>query len=351
MENRECDILIIGAGPAGSSAAFAAAAEGLDVLVIEQKPVVGLPVRCAEYIPAPLLRELDSGRDFIVQRVEYMRTILPDGHTRDISAPGFMIRRDVFDQSLARKAEDAGAVIETSTKAVSINEEGVLVRGTREECRIKAGIVIGADGPHSRVGRWIGSRNRDLIPAIQVTASLVKPMDFTEVYFDRELFGGYGWLFPKGMEANAGIAMRKIKGSSLPFQKKLEMFISRLKAEGKIDGKISRYTAGWIPAERHRKAVWKNIMLAGDAAGHTHPVSGAGTAQAITCGGTAAKWASRAIRAKDMRVLSGYDIECWELYGESRDKAFNRRELMEREWDHLDDIIKHCWIGFREYYA
>jgi digeranylgeranylglycerophospholipid reductase len=351
MDTRECDILVIGAGPAGSSAAFAAAAEGFNVLVIEQKALVGVPVRCAEYIPAPLLRDIDSGRDFIVQPVRYMRTMLPDGHIKDTSAPGFMIRRDVFDQVLARKAEEAGAAMKTGIKAISINKEGVLVRGTKEAHRIKADIVIGADGPHSRVGRWIGSRNRNLIPGVQVTAGLVRPMDFTEVYFDKELFGGYGWLFPKGEEANIGIAMRKTSAASYSFKKCLERFISRLKAEGKISGKVSGYTAGWIPAERHRGAVWKNIMLAGDAAGQTHPISGAGTAQAVTCGGSAGKWAARAIRAKDMGLLSGYDIECWELYGESRDRAFHRRELMEKEWDHLEDMVERCWIGFREYYA
>jgi digeranylgeranylglycerophospholipid reductase len=351
MHTRGCDILVIGAGPAGSCAACAAVAQGFNVLVIEQKAVVGVPVRCAEYIPAPLLREIDGGRDFIVQPVKYMRTILPGGHIKDTSAPGFMIRRDVFDQVLARKAEEAGAVIRTGTKAISINKEGVLVRGTKEAYRIKAGIVIGADGPHTRVGRWISSRNRNLIPAVQVTAGLVRPMDFTEIYFDKELFGGYGWLFPKGDKANIGIAMRKIKGTSHSFKKGLEKFIGRLNTEGKISGNISGYTAGWIPAERHRGAVWNNIMLAGDAAGQTHPVSGAGTAQAVTCGGAAGKWAARAIRAKDIGLLSGYDRECWELYGQSRDRAFNRRELMEKEWDHLEDIVEHCWIGFREYYA
>jgi digeranylgeranylglycerophospholipid reductase len=176
-------------------------------------------------------------------------------------------------------------------------------------------------------------------------------MDFTEVYFDKELFGGYGWLFPKGVEANIGIAMKKTKGASYPLKKGLESFISRLKTEGKISGKIYGYTAGWVPAERHRGAVWKNFMLVGDAAGQTHPISGEGVTQAVTCGGIAGKWAARAIRANDMEVLSGYDRECWELYGESRDRAFNRRELMEKEWDHLEDIVKRCWIGFREYYA
>ena len=351
MKTQEYDILVIGAGPAGSSAAFAAAHKGWNVLIIERKPVVGRPVRCAEYIPSMLLQEIDIGKDFIVQSVKGMRTILPDGDVKEIPAPGFIIRRDIFDQYLARKAERAGAGIRLGTRAISIDEQGTLVRGKGDTYRVNAKVIIGADGTHTRVGRWIDSFNVNLIISLQVTAPLVQAMDFTEVYFDKEIFGGYGWLFPKGNNANIGIGIRKRKGHHCPVKETLNRFIDRLRVKGKIMGKITGHTAGWIPAERPRNAVWKNIMLVGDAAGQTHPISGAGVAQAVMCGGMAGKWAARALRAKDIGLLSGYDRECWELYGESQEKAFNRRELMEKEWDHLDDIIKRCWIGFREYYV
>jgi len=58
-------------------------------------------------------------------------------------------------------------------------------------------VVIGADGPHSRVGRWMGSVNGHLVAAIQARVPLVQPLDHTEVYFDKAFYGGYGWLFPK----------------------------------------------------------------------------------------------------------------------------------------------------------
>ena len=350
MKTQEYDILVIGAGPSGSSAAFSAADKGWNVLIIERKPVVGIPVRCAEYIPSMLLKEIDIGKDFIVQSVKGMRTILPDGYVKEIPAPGFIIRRDIFDQSLARKAERAGTVIRLGTRAISLDEQGPLVRGKGETYRVNTKVIIGADGTHTRVGRWIDSFNRHLLISLQVTAHLVQAMDFTEVYFDKEIFGGYGWLFPKGNKANIGIGIRKRKGYHRPVKETLDRFIDRLRAKGKITGKITGHTAGWIPAERPRSAVWKNIMLVGDAAGQTHPISGAGVAQAVICGGMAGKWAARALRAENIGLLSGYDRECWEFHGESQEKAFNRRELMEREWDHLDDIIKRCWIGFREYY-
>ena len=123
-----------------------------------------------------------------------------------------------------------------------------------------------------------------------------------------------------------------------------------MKKKNRIKGDISGCTAGWIPAEFPGKAVYGNIVLAGDAAGQTHPISGAGVAQAVICGGMAGRWAVKALKENNMGLLSEYDREWHDLYGESHRRAFERRELMEREWDHLNDIIRQCWIGFREYY-
>lgn len=351
MKAYECDILVIGAGPAGSSAAFTAARQGLNVLLIDRKSVVGEPVRCAEHIPSMLLKEIDIGKGFIVQTVSGMKTILPDGNIKETMAPGLMIRRDLFDQAMALKAVESGAVMWLNTRALYREGKGVVVRKKDVEYKINAGIIIGADGPATRVGRWIDSENKNLIPAIQVTADLVKPMDFTEVYFDKEIFGGYGWLFPKGDKANIGIGKRKENGRPGSIKKVLERFIARLIEEGKIQGEILGYTVGFIPAERVRNVVHGNIALAGDAAGQTHPVSGAGVAQAVICGQMTGKWAARAIKSEDLGMLSEYDREWRELYGETLERAFNRRELMEKEWEHLDGVIRRCWIAFKEYYV
>ena len=128
MERLKCDILVVGAGPAGSSAARAAAGRGLDVLVVERRDTIGVPVQCAEYIPAPLLGEIDPEPDFVVQSVRGMKTILPDGGTEFMRAPGLMIRRDLFDQSLARAAEEKGARLLTSTRVLRMEEGEVVMR-------------------------------------------------------------------------------------------------------------------------------------------------------------------------------------------------------------------------------
>jgi len=91
MKKHACHILVVGAGPAGTCAAARAAREGLKVIVVERRAIVGVPIRCAEYIPAPLMGELDVDRQFVVQSVRGMRTMLPGGEVRETRAPGFMI--------------------------------------------------------------------------------------------------------------------------------------------------------------------------------------------------------------------------------------------------------------------
>ena len=75
---------------------------------------------------------------------------------------------------------------------------------------VTADIVIGADGPRSTVGTWIDSINSEFVVGLQYEVPLSSPLEYTEIYFRREFFGGYGWLFPKGTLANVGIGIKYV---------------------------------------------------------------------------------------------------------------------------------------------
>ena len=351
MKTLPCDILVAGAGPAGSAAARSAALAGLRVLVAERRPAIGVPVRCAEYIPAPLLGEAGTGRSFVVQRVRGMRTILPSGETKETAAPGFTIHRDRFDRCLADAARKAGARFLLNTRVLSRDGRDVILKsGAGALLRARPGVIIGADGPHSTVGRWIGSVNRRLLPAVQVRAVLARPMEMTEVYFDRRFFGGYAWLFPKGSEANVGLGIRRASPRRSSPRKLLEYFVDRLIREGKIRRVTGKYFAGWIPAGPPRKVTGDRILLAGDAAGHTHPITGAGVFQAVAGGRMAGEWAARAVEQDRPEILAGYESQWRDLFEDTLQRAADRRRLLEEQWERLDDIIRYCWIAYREYY-
>jgi geranylgeranyl reductase family protein len=353
MRTYNCDILVVGAGPAGSAAALIPAEKGLRVLMVDRRRVVGVPVQCAEYIPAPLLGEIDLGRRFLVQSILGMKTILPGNGIRETNAPGFTIHRDIFDQTMADAAVKAGADIRLSTRVTALDDKkDVILEGLNgETSKVRAKVIIGADGPRSTVGRWVGSVNRNRILGIQARLALTGPMEFTEVYFDRDIFAGYGWLFPKGLYANVGLGMNVAGGTRTSIRRELNKFIVKLISEGKIKGEPQGCTAGWIPAEPVRPAVYGNILLAGDAAGHTHPITGAGIFSAVTCGRLAGKWAARAVQQDNPDLLKEYDAEWRDFFGESLGRAYQRRRQMENQWDRFDQVIKQCWVAFREYYA
>jgi len=354
MKHRvSCDILVVGAGPAAGATALAAARRGMRVLIVDRRPIVGMPVQCAEYIPAMLMGGLDLGKSFIVQPIQGMKTYLAAEPVKETRAPGFTIHRNLFDQEMIRQAVNSGAELMVSTRALKkINNKTVLLkRKDGQYIAVNTKIIVGADGPRSTVGRWVGAVNRNLLPAVQATLSLVKPMDWTEVYFDPEIYAGYGWLFPKKDMANVGLGMRNTARNPTGIRAVLDRFIARLKADGKVTGHPTRYAAGWIPAEPVRQAVHGNVLLVGDAAGHTHPITGAGIANAVVCGEMAGRWAAKAVEKNDVGVLKQYDRQWQDLFQDTLDRAHQRRQTMESGWQDFTRTVKSCWIAYREYYA
>ena len=346
------DILVVGTGPAGSSAALEAAKGGAKVLLIEKKRTIGEPVQCAEFIPKLLLNKSEISPNSIVQEIRIMRTYLPSGECFESNSPGYMLNRSLFDKELAMKAADRGADILTNTLCISKKGEKIIINKNGRRKEVIPKVIIGADGPKSTVGKWINSINKDFIIGLQYEVPLTAPQDFTEIYFDHDIFGGYGWLFPKRGSANVGVGIRyslESKTSKL-LDGLLKRVLSKLESEDKIKNSPISTTGGLIPVGGPLCTVKNNIMLVGDAAGQTHPITGSGISQAIICGKIAGKTAVRSIRENNRDILNSYKNEWREIFGEWLEIAYNRRQLLENSWDNLDTILKKCWVTFREYY-
>lgn len=347
-----CDILVVGAGPAGSSAASEAAKYGAKVLLIEKKRTIGEPVQCAEFIPKLLLSEVEISRDSIVQEIRGMRTHLPNGKCVESYSPGYMLNRLMFDKELAMKAADNGADVRINTLCSSEKKEKIFINKNGMKVGVTAKVIIGADGPKSTVGKWINSVNRDFIIGMQYSVPLVSSLDFTEVYFDQDFFGGYGWLFPKGKSANVGVGIRynSITKTDKSLSSILKKFVKVLEKDGKVKNSPFFTTSGLIPVGGPLNTVKDNVILVGDAAGQTHPITGGGIFQAVICGKIAGKIAACAIQKEDIEMLIDYENEWKDIFGESLERAQTKRRFLESNWDKLDSIIKTCWTVFREYY-
>lgn len=348
------DILVVGAGPAGSTAARVAALEGVRVLLVERRPVIGQPVQCAEYVPAQITRYVPIPERCIAQRIQALYTHLPDGQEVKTAAPGYVVDRVLLDKALAVAACRAGAEIWTAARAVDWERGPGRVtrvkvqRGARTEI-VECTVVIGADGPSSTVGRWIGQSHTEFVDALQVEVVLPDAQPFTHIYFDPLFRGGYGWLFPKGETANVGVGVNRRLGGN-PRQA-LDHLLSRWPIERSA---IVGNTGGRIPVGGAVARIRvDNVLLVGDAAGHTHPITGAGIFAAVVGGTLAGQAAARAIRTGRMDALQDYENE-WEAWmGGPLRHALMKRRYLDQHWETdpstLTAVLRRCWIAFQEY--
>src|SRR5438094_1320936 len=228
--DQEVDVLVVGAGPTGSTAAKYAAQGGADVLLIEKRRGIGARVRCGEGVAKRWLKEIGPppSKKFVCHEVDGARVIAPDGsalvvdETRAGNECGYVLERALFDRYLAKEAAKAGTEIRIKTSAVGLLREDGRVVGARcehmaETFDVRAPIVIGADGFESQVGRWAGLethlRTRDIDACLQYTLVGVDgDPRYNDIYLGSFAPGGYGWGVGEGADvANVGIGVNLSK--------------------------------------------------------------------------------------------------------------------------------------------
>ena len=175
------DVLVVGAGPAGSCAARTAALGGARVLLVEKRLQVGLPVQCAEFVPWQLAHQVPIPPRCVAQTIQQMRTVLPDGTVVDKQAAGMVLDRSLWDKHLAVLAHQAGAELRANWTAAEYDGRDVLLRHGPREARIRAQVIVGADGPYSTVAGWVGQSQSEFVHGAEV--ELVLPDEWTEIYF------------------------------------------------------------------------------------------------------------------------------------------------------------------------
>jgi len=349
---KQVDALVVGLGPAGSAAAAAAASAGLDVLAVERKQQIGVPVQCAEFIPLPL-GSYAQASGVLQQRISGMTSRLPSGVEERSALPGLMIDRAAFDQALARQAQALGAEVWRETRLLRIDAQQniALVNTPSGEREIVYRLLIAADGPHSSVAASLRLPPLATVFTRQYTVPLLLPLSDTEIWLSADFPGGYAWLFPKGDVANLGAGADKRFTHDL--KQPLDALHRSLVAQGLVGAEIIGVTGGLIPVGGLRAAlVLGNILFVGDAAGLTHPISGAGIAAAIGSGELAGEAAGHFLRQQRMSALAEYENEIRERYAPSLQRALARRRQLEAYWQAEMNDAQHRrgWIAFPEYF-
>jgi digeranylgeranylglycerophospholipid reductase len=356
------DVLVVGLGPAGSRAAEATARAGLKVIALEKRAQAGTPVQCAEFVPSMIERDVPNVGEVTAQTVARMLTFIEDDECPNETPEfrGRMIDRAKFDRLLADNAAKAGADCRYGVKVLGIDPDGT-VRGSGE-MSFKPRMLIGADGPRSRVGAAIGQVNRALVETRQVTVPLVLPHDATDIYLSADYRGGYGWLFPKGAVANVGLGISidgALDGKSTRrgLKEMLLALLQRLARQRRIGTKAYALTGGAIPVGGRLRAVGRlsdtAVLLAGDAAGLTNPVTGAGIASAVQSGTMAGRAAVDVVNGRSA-ALDEYEQELGDIFDAALGRALRRRRELLACYDNGGKpdarALADGWIGSPRYW-
>ena len=328
MDRIKTDVLIVGSGPAGSTAAKYAAEKGAQVTFIERRKEVGVPVRCGEFLPSvdeiqdmfPTAGNLEDLFEVIppelrLRQLEGIRLVNPKGKITDLPFSGYTTDRAKFDQFLARRAVDAGAELITECSFDRI-KDGVAETSQGE---IEYKVIIGADGPGSRVARNLGlPYNKNPYPA--VTAQARGDFDpYVVMFFGGIAPGAYSWYIPKKGQANVGV------GFSPKFAHgNLHDYFDKFNTQHNLY--IITDTKGkYVPSEGPiARTVADNGMVVGDAAGHVISVNGGGIPLALIAGRICGQVAGDNIN--NGRPLTDYDTE-WRNVMEKplKTAAFNKK--------------------------
>jgi digeranylgeranylglycerophospholipid reductase len=317
------DVLVIGGGPAGSVAAQTAAQAGFSTCLLEKRPAIGSPVRCAEGVGKEIREFIDPDPKWISAEIARAAIVAPDGTTMYLDSAaagnkvGYMLERKIFDRALIRQAAAAGADIAVKTLAKSPIIENGAVKGAIIEGRVpevRAEVIIAADGVESVFARMCGIDTTvpagEMMTCAQVLMSGIDIENNTNCFHVGNTVApeGYLWVFPKGEGiANVGVGISGRKsGNGHRAKDYLDTFLRRKFP----DGKTIEFVAGGVPVCRPLPStVADGLIVAGDAAHVVDPITGGGILNAMYTGRFAGEVAGECISRGNCssRALAGYD--------------------------------------------
>jgi geranylgeranyl reductase len=311
-ESRIFDVVVVGGGPAGATAAADLARRGRSVVLLDK---AGRIKPCGGAIPPRLIREFEIPDGLLVAKIKSARMIAPSD--KRVIMPidgGFvgMVDREVFDEWLRSRAAAVGADRRTGSFVRITREDGVATvhyrTGDGAEESVRARTVIGADGALSAVAKQevpSATRMKCVFAYHEIVRAPTKPQaDFNpescDVWYQGTLSPDfYAWIFPHGDTVSIGTGSAN-KGFSL------RRSVETLRAATGLDGtETIRREGAPIPLKPLKR--WDNgrdVVLAGDAAGIVAPASGEGIYYAMAGGRFAADAVEACLETGDARKLA-----------------------------------------------
>ena len=311
-QQADYDVIIVGGGPSGATAAHDLALAGLKVMLLDK---AGRIKPCGGAVPPRLLKDFDIPQSLLVAHAKSARIIAPSN--KKVIMPvgdGFvgMVDRDTFDEWLCNRAAEAGAervtgICETVDDSADIVTLSFRCNRTSSLQTVTTRAVIGADGARSNVAQQC-IKNASEMPFVFAYHEIVEvPDEITadyertrcDVYYQGHLSPDfYAWVFPHGKTASIGLGSAN-KG--FPLRETTRLMREQI---GLSNWKTIRKEGAPIPLKPLKR--WdngRNVVVAGDAAGVVAPSSGEGIYYAMTAGRTSAEAVALFLQTGDAKAL------------------------------------------------
>ena len=358
-EKTPWDVVVVGAGPAGSSAARAAVEAGAERVLLLEKAELPRYKTCGGGLIGYSRRSLPEGFDIPVrQRIDAITFTLngQKERTRRDRAGDLLVlvNRAEFDLALAKAAVDAGVVLRTGSAVTALeqDEAGRTVLTLADGERVLANAVVGADGSASRIGRYVGVRCAQVDLGLE--AEIQVPPKVADEWANRVLVdwgplpGSYGWVFPKGDVLTVGVINARGEGEAT--RKYYRDFIERLGlAEYPTvsdSGHLTRCRESGSPLSRGR------VLVAGDAAGLLEPWTREGISFALRSGALAGKSAAELAGHPEAAGDAGYTEAVEELLGDEMRAGRAMLKLFERHpgfFHRMVTMVPMAWKMFADF--
>jgi geranylgeranyl reductase family protein len=361
-QERERDVIVVGAGPAGATTATILAQKGYDVLLLDRD---NFPrdKTCGDAIPAgaiEIMTRLGMGDKIqkAVERGEFypldkLRIYSPKGkmlqaRLKDGKEGGksYVAPRMYFDAVIQRQAIESGADFRQALVKEPLVENGRVVgvqaqlNGDVKEIRSK--VVVGADGVTSAITRALRPKEKQHVDAHRAVALRAYIHDIeenpheVEFYLYDEILPGYAWIFPTGKNmANIGLGMRLdiFRKDNYNLKKMLQHFLdmpqikNRLKRGGELDSiKIWQLNFG---SQKQLQHTYDGALLVGDAAGFINPLTGGGIHNGMISARIAGQTIDEALKKGN---TSRHELEIYEQRCHEAMWSSMRRSYLIQKW-------------------
>jgi len=347
------DVVVVGAGPAGSMAARYAARSGAKTLIIEEHTSAGSPLQCTGLISSKTIDECEIKQGpWIYQSIKGAHIFPPNNTCISIGGEkirAYVIDRKIFDRTLLEHSIDEGANIMMKTKALGLQDHHdkkmlhLIHNGCK--CNVTAKVVIGADGVQSNIARWSGlGQVRKVLSGVQIeTGYDVMDTNMVDVFVGNNSPGFFAWSVPVSKDiARIGLCVDPSKTQLSAYEHLCRFMQTNLTIRERARPGCLDMVVGCIPLGPQPCTAANGVVITGDAAGQVKSTSGGGVYMGAICAKHAGEVAANAALSGNTsaQALMEYDRRWREAVGRELSMGMRMHNVLGRlNNDDLNELM------------